>query len=167
MSLQRPRIPLLILAQALFCWLQTYLILKISFLGRVGIATVHREYKVLRSGWKTFLLLFLIQLVLIIMLEVTLKKFTRKITIIVTSLFLSAAALGLFVTFDDFLHTYTHRLLKERFHLGFYLFWLGWIGTCLFFLIPLVKKQAIPFPQDPNTPNLSTTLEKISDTLPD
>jgi len=48
---------------------------------------------------------------------------------------LVAGVLGLVITYYDFQHTYSHRLLKERFHLGFYLFWLGWMGTCVFFLV--------------------------------
>ena len=73
---------------------------------------------------------------------------------ILYSLLLMLGAVGLFLTFRDFIYTYTHRLLKERFHLGFYLFWIGWIGTCVFFLVVKDKKDPAPFPLDPNTPTL-------------
>ncbi len=161
----KPRIPLLILCQALLSWLEAYLISKISLIGRVGIATVHKEYRLLRSGWKTFLLLFSIQLALILFLHFIQKKYPKKITTTLTSGLLLLAVLGLVVTFQDFLHTYTHRLLKERFHLGFYLFWLAWIGSCVFFLLTKdgkKPKDTSPFPLDPGIPQKS-----LPDPLPE
>jgi len=142
------------LAQALLSWIETWLIARISFIGRVGIATVHKEYGLLRSGWKTFLLLFSIQVVIIIALAIVQKRLPQKMALVVTSALLFLGAIGLFVTYQDFLHTYTHRILKEHFHLGFYLFWLGWIGTCLFFITQLTKKRPkTSFPLDPNIPD--------------
>ena len=147
-------IPLLILALALLSLLSTYLISKISWIGKVGIATVHKEYRFLRSGWRTFALLFGIQLIVLILLNITEKKYPKRIFNIVASILLIIALLGLAVTFQDFLHTYTHRILKERFHLGFYLFWFGWIGTCIFFFVGSAKRSRSheSFPLDPNTP---------------
>jgi len=73
--------------------------------------------------------------------------------VIITSILLVLGAIGLFVTFRDFLYTYTHRLLKERFHTGFYVFWVGWVATCLFFIVRLTgKSRNNTFPLDPNTP---------------
>lgn len=156
--MQRTRITLLILSQAVLCLLETYLISKISFIGRVGIATIHKEYKLLRSGWKTFLLLFGIQIAIIITLNIIQKKVSRKSMILTASLLLGVAAIGFFITFQDFLHTYTHRLLKERFHLGFYLFWMGWMGSCIFFLAnsrEIKEKDTKPFPLDSHIPALA------------
>jgi len=150
----RPRIYWLVLAQLLLCWLEAYLISKISLIGKFGIATIHKEYRILRSPWKTFLLLFAIQLVIIATLYILRKKYPRKITTLAASTLLVLALLGLLTTLQDFLHTYTHRLLKERFHLGFYIFWLSWIGSCLFFLIiPHPAPATAPaFPPDPAAP---------------
>ena len=155
MTQPRPRIYLLVLSQLLLCWLEAYLISKISLIGRVGIATIHKEYRILRSGWKTFLLLFSIQMAIIATLYILRKKYPKKITTLAASVLLMLAFIGLLTTLEDFLHTYTHRLLKERFHLGFYIFWLSWIGSCLFFLIiphpALVPTPA--FPVDPASPS--------------
>jgi hypothetical protein len=150
----KTRIALLICGQALLCWLDVYLISKISWIGKLGIATVHKEYRLLRSDWKTFLLLFSLQIVLIASLTVVRTKCPRRIATLVTSMLLTLGAVGLFLTFRDFIYTYTHRLLKERFHLGFYLFWIGWIGTCIFYLAIKDKKDPALFPLDPNTPTL-------------
>jgi len=164
MPLPGPRISLLVLCQVFLCWLEAYLISKISLIGRVGIATVHQEYKLLRSGWKTFLLLLTIQIAVIFLLNLIQKKYSKKVMTVAASSLLALATLGLFVTFQDFLHTYTHRLLKERFHLGFYLFWLAWIATCTFFLV--IKdgkkaKDAAPFPLDPNIPKTKASPSEI------
>ncbi len=150
-------ITLLIACQALLCWLDVYLISKISWIGKLGIATVHKEYRLLRSDWKTFLLLFGLQIILIITLMVIRTK-RPGIKTLVISLLLTLGALGLFLTFRDFIYTYTHRLLKERFHLGFYLFWMGWIGTCIFFLTLKEQKDSGPFPLDPNTPTMPESI---------
>ena len=148
----RSPLSILIFGQTLLCLLETYLVSKISFIGKVGIAIVHREYSLLRSGWKTFLLLFSIQVVIIITLYIIEKKYPKKIAFIVSSAILLLGLIGLYVTFQDFLHTYTHRLLKERFHAAFYLFWLSWTGTCLYFIVLLNKRKPETFPLDPNTP---------------
>lgn len=162
--MQRTRITILILAQALLCLLETYLISKISFIGRVGIATIHKEYRLLRSGWKTFLLLFSIQFAIIIILNIIWKKVSRKSMMLTASTLLGLAVIGFLITFQDFLHTYTHRLLKERFHLGFYIFWLSWMGSCIFFLMTpdaINAKNTEPFPLDPGIPiNTLNTADK-------
>lgn len=154
----KTRIALLTLCQALFCWLDVYLISKISWIGKLGIATVHKEYRLLRSDWKTFLLLFSLQIILILILIVVRTKRPQKILTLVASLLMMLGAVGLFLTFLDFIYTYTHRLLKERFHLGFYLFWVGWIGTCIFFLALKEQKDSAPFPLDPNTPTIPESM---------
>jgi hypothetical protein len=145
------RIYTLLLCQLLLCLLETYLISKISLIGKIGIATVHHEYALLRSFWKTYLLLSLLQVALIITLYILGKRSPKKITNLVSTVLFVVGLLGLLVTFQDFLHTYTHRLLKERFHLGFYIFWLSWMSSCLFFLfsgktMPFPSKEAAPFP---------------------
>ena len=170
MTQPRSRIYLLVLSQLLLCWLEAYLISKISLIGRVGIATIHKEYSILRSGWKTFLLLFGIQMVIITTLYTIRKKYPKKITTLAASVLLTLAFIGLLTTLEDFLHTYTHRLLKERFHLGFYIFWLSWIGSCLFFLIiphpALVPAPAFPVdPASPSSPVFPTDQLSPKDSL--
>ena len=151
------RIYVLLLCQLLLCLLETYLISKISLIGKIGIATVHHEYALLRSFWKTYGLLSLLQVALIITLYMLGKRSSKKITNLVSTILLVVGLLGFLVTFQDFLHTYTHRLLKERFHLGLYIFWLSWMSSCLFFLfcgktMLFPSKDAPAFPADPDAP---------------
>lgn len=134
------RLSILICCQAILSWIESYLISKISFIGKVGIATTHKEYRLLRSGWKTFLLLFSIQLIVIVVLSVARKKLPAKSARLTGVVLLVLAVLGLLTTYVDFQDT-THRWLKERFHLGFYLFWLSWIGSCAFFLATSSSKK--------------------------
>jgi len=167
MQPKRSPIVILIICQAILSGLETWLISKISLIGRVGIATIHKEYRLLRSGWKTFLLLFGIQLAIILVLNAIQKRYTRKISTTASFGLLFAAVLGMLITFWDFMDTYTHRLLKERFHLGFYLFWIGWMCTCLYFLLHNSYKkteETQPFPLDPNTPNTSNNLNTPNNT---
>ena len=141
MNFLKSRITVLVLAQAGLCLLSAYLVSKISTIGKIGIALFYKEYRLLRSGWKTFLLFFGIQLLIILLLHLTQKRSSAKKTIFTASVFIALALIGLLTTFNDFHHTYSHRLLKERFHLGFYLFWIGWIASCVFFIVENYNKR--------------------------
>src|SRR5262245_4097646 len=94
MLLTRQRIAFLIGCQAALCLLETYLISKISLIGKIGIALVHHEYKLLRSGWKTFLLLFALQLILIVVLSLVKRNSSRQRATIINILLLLAGAFG-------------------------------------------------------------------------
>src|SRR5579863_1540599 len=146
------RLLALILSQLLLCWYETYLISRISTIGKIGIATAYHEYHWLCVFWLTYAILTLFQLALILTLYIIGKRSTKKITNLVSTILLVAGGLGLVLTFQDFMHTYSHRLLKERFHLGFYIFWISWMGTCLYFLF---SARTRPFPVDPNAPTLN------------
>ena len=128
-------VAILAVCQALFTGLQVYLVSKISTIGKIGIALFYHEYRVFRNGWQTFLLFYGIQLAVILLLYFTRKKSGARLAMIVSSTVIFSALAGLLLTYNDFKFTYSHRLLKERFHLAFYLFWLGIMATGIFFLI--------------------------------
>lgn len=140
------KIPILIAAQFLLCLLETYFISKISLIGKVGIALFYKEYRLLRSGWKTFLLFFALQLVVIGVLYFIEKRGPRKRTVYAAGVIAIIALVGLISAYIDFQYTYSHRLLKERFHLGFYLFWLSMMGTCAYFVFkpqPVIEEPGV------------------------
>lgn len=139
----KKKIPVMILCQLLFTWLQVMLISKISLIGKIGIAVAYKEYRFLRSFWKTYFLLAGVQLLVIGVLAYTHRTQTRKKHSVACGIIFLLAVLGLLYTYNDFVHTYSHRLLKERFHLGFYLFWIGMMASSVFFLL-LPKKQIKP-----------------------
>lgn|GEM_PF-6578350 len=130
-----------ILCQAILSFIAGYLVSGISWIGSVGIRFFYGEYSVFRSWWKTGLIFLLIQCVLLISQSLVRKKAKPSTSYIVSGILLLVGAAGLFVTYNDFQHTLSHRLLKEKFHLGFYLFWLCWIANCLYFL--LSKKKVL------------------------
>jgi hypothetical protein len=143
------RLFVLITSQLLLCWLETYLISKISLIGKIGIATVYKEYHWLRIFWKTYLILSILQLAVILTLYIVERRSAKKITNLISTTLFVAGLLGLILTFQDFFHDYAHRLLKERFHLGFYIFWFSWMATCAYWLF---SNRTKPFPPDPNAP---------------
>jgi hydrogenase-4 membrane subunit HyfE len=65
---------------------------------------------------------------------------SKQRAIIVHVVFILLALVGLYFTYSDFQHTTTHRWLKERFHIGAYLFWLGWIIISVFCMIQKRKR---------------------------
>lgn len=122
------RITFLLLLQLLFSIISGFLIAQMSFIGKIGIKFFYQEYGVFRSWWKTALLLFGIQLILIL-----LQHFLKKNWL--SWALMAVAILGLVFTFNDFNNTFSYRLLKEKFHVGFYLFWLSWTLHTVYFLL--------------------------------
>ena len=121
------------------------MISKMSFIGKVGITIIYNEYTILKSWWKTALLLFAIQAIIFVVLSVWKMKTTKRLKqLLLPFIFLSAGIIGLIYTYYDFTET-SHRLLKKTFHFGFYIFWLTWFGNCIFFMSKQKKKlEEIP-----------------------
>lgn len=133
------RIVFLITAEAFLSLAAGYLVSKMSWIARVGINLFHGEYRIFKSWGKTTCLFFSIQLVLILFQWWMYRKSKRISGSILSTLLLLSGIVGLYITYNDFQHTFTHRLLREKAHLGFYLFWLGWISSCTFFLVAARK----------------------------
>lgn len=127
----------IILLQAILSLLSGYLISNMSFIGRLGINLFYSEYTIFKSWWQTALMLFIIQIVVFIVQLFVKKRKGGKIGFRLSLVLLLGALIGLYATYHDFQHTFSHKLLKEKFHLGFYLFWLTWIGSCLFCMAQL------------------------------
>ena len=121
------------------------MISKMSFIGKVGITIIYNEYTILKSWWKTALLLFAIQAIIFVVLSVWKMKTTKRLKqLLLPLIFLSIGIIGLIYTYYDFTET-SHRLLKKTFHFGFYIFWLTWFGNCIFFMSKQKKKlEEIP-----------------------
>ena len=106
---------------------------KSTFVGKVGINLLHREYAFLNTWWKGALLIWVVWIVLEIIQHRIWKKYSRNINLTVQSTFIALAITGLYFSYLDF-RTFSHGLLGERFHLGGYLFWIGWCIISIFFL---------------------------------
>src|SRR5579872_1637295 len=94
------RLLILTLSQLLLCWYETYLISKISTIGKIGIATSYHQYHWLRVFWLTFAILTFLQLALILTLFIIGKRAAKRITNLVSTILLAAGGLGLVLTFQ-------------------------------------------------------------------
>jgi hypothetical protein len=120
---------------------------KASLVGKVGIHFLHREYAFLNSWWKGALFVWLVWLVLETIQYRVWKRNRRNINCALQASFIFLAVLGLFYTYFDF-RTFSHGLLGDRFHIGGYLFWIGWCIISLFFIILRNNEILNPESQD-------------------
>ncbi|HVG16392.1 MAG TPA: hypothetical protein VM935_15580 [Chitinophagaceae bacterium] len=111
------------------------LLSKASLVGRTGINLFYKEYKFLKLWWQGSFVVFITLMVVFGIHSLLAKKLNRSAANKAHLLSVVIALTGLFFTYQDFRNTLTHRLLGERFHLGAYLFWLGWIIVAVYFLV--------------------------------
>jgi hypothetical protein len=127
--------------------LSGYLLSKATLIGRTGINLFYKEYQFLKTWWKGALAVFAGLLILFFLLGMAQRKLPRRKAVIVHAVTLVMAIVGLYFTYSDFRNTLSHRLLGERFHLGAYLFWIGWMLISLFYLVqpkPDVQLETTP-----------------------
>jgi len=132
--------PYIFLLQAVLSVISGFLISKMSWLGRIGVTWFMPQYIVFKTWWKTAIILFLVQVVVLFIQWMVKRKASAKVAFFTALVFLLVGLAGLYFTYNDFQSTFTHKLMKEKFHLGFYLFWLTWIIGSLYILA--TKKKA-------------------------
>lgn len=118
-----------------------YLMSKASLAGRVGMSLFYREYNFLKVWWKGALLVFITLIILYILQGFIQKKLAAKKAGNIHIFACILSIIGMYFTYNDFRHTLSHRLLGERFHLGAYLFWIGWIVISIFYLLQLATER--------------------------
>lgn len=129
------RISVLVVFLAVLASLCGYLMSKASFIGRLGMTYVYKEYRFLKTWWKGAALVFLVWMILLIIQTIAERKMPKPKALIIHVGFILLALVGLYFTWSDFQHTVSHRWLKEKFHIGAYLFWLGWIIISVFCIV--------------------------------
>lgn len=141
---------LLVLLLLALSALTGYLLSKASLVGRVGISLFYKEYKILKVWWQSGLFVFAVWMILFFLQDWLKRKVSpnRSKLIQVGALLLALA--GLFLTYQDFRNNLSHRLLGERFHLGGYLFWIGWIIISVFHLIRDTRSNSLTQHGDSN-----------------
>lgn len=122
------------------------LLSKASLVGRTGINLFYKEYKFLKIWWQGALFIFTTLLLLLLLQGLVQKIASKRTAKLVHISSIALAAIGLYFTYNDFRHTLSHRLLGERFHLGGYLFWFGWLAISFFYLF---KKQPFTTNEQP------------------
>jgi len=137
------RISILVLCLAALASLSGYLMSKASFIGRIGMTFVYKEYKFLKTWWKGALFVFVVWMIVLIVQTIIEKKLSKKTATIIHVIFILLALVGLYFTYSDFQHTTSHRWLKEKFHLGAYLFWMGWMIISVFCMVQKQNENVI------------------------
>lgn len=122
--------------------LSGYLLSKASLVGRTGINLFYKEYRFLKTWYKGAALVLGVWLLLFFLHRLAQNKLSQSRAKLVHVLAILAALVGLYFTYADFRNTLSHQLLGERFHLGAYLFWIGWLLIAVFHLWPQKKKEA-------------------------
>lgn len=133
-----PFLTYLLLLSAIAGWL----IHKMSWLGRIGIRWMYREYSFMKVWYQAGAAVFGVLLLLFVLQYFATRHMSRGRANLVNGIALLLALGGLYMTYSDFHTDLSHKLLNERFHLGFYLFWIGWISTSLYFLV--TRRLQIP-----------------------
>lgn len=134
---------LLVIAIVFFSILAGYLLSGISFVGRAGISIFYQQYQFLKIWWKGALLVFAIWIFLFFIQTFLYKKAGKPVFNRVSAILILSATAGLFFSYIDFRRSLSHRWLGERFHLGVYLFWSGWIAISVFILQTKNKAENI------------------------
>lgn len=133
--------------QAFLSAVSAWLMAQMSFIGKLGIGLFYSEYKILKSPVETGLTIFGVQMVVVALLFLLYNFASKKITNIFAGIILVLAVLGLGYTIYDFTYEFSHKILKTKFHIGFYLIWFGIIITCIIYLI---KPKRILLNSDPS-----------------
>ena len=111
-----------------------------SWIGKVGISLMHREYNLTKIWWQGAAAVFIVELLLYFLHSFIYSKLPVVMARMVHFILALAAAACLYLSWDDFHTTLSHQLLGWRFHYGVYLVWTGWVVTAVFFLLKKSKK---------------------------
>lgn len=106
-----------------------------SFFGKIGISLFFKEYKTLKNPWETAAILIGFQLFVIFILWLCYRGFGKKASNIVAIVVIVLALAGLGYTIYDFQEDFSHKLLKQKFHIGGYLIWIATMISGFFFLL--------------------------------
>lgn len=128
-----------LIAQLVLSVISGVLVSQMSFIGRMGINIAYKEYSVFKSWWQTAAIFFAIQMFLTLLQWIVKSKAPANKSNMVYGLLMIIALVGLYATYSDFTHTFSHKLLREKFHLGFYLFWIAWMIGNVYFLLTKPK----------------------------
>jgi len=120
------------------------LLSKMSLLARTGISVFKKKYALyafMKTWWQSAFLFFGVLMLLLIVQRKLQQRLSVRNGVMLQIACIFLALMGLFYTYNDFRSDLTHRWAGERLHLGFYLFWLGWVSVSLFLL---VQKKTVP-----------------------
>ncbi|QTV06449.1 hypothetical protein [Faecalibacter bovis] len=143
---------ILVLLLAFLSLLSGILISKMSLLSKAGITFIYNEYSILKSWWKTGLIMFVIQIIIFFILSIIQKNTDKKVRYYGFPLIIIIiGTVGFYMTYFNFTET-SNRLMNNSFKIGFYLFWLTWIGNSLSFFLNkkpnIITKESVDILSD-------------------
>lgn len=113
-----------------------YLLSSATLVGRTGLHLFYKEYRFLQTWYKgaaavlaVWLLLFLLHRLVQQRVPAAKAKWIHVSALLI-------AIIGLYFTYSEFRNDLSYRLMGERFHLGAYLFWIGWMLIAINYLWP-------------------------------
>jgi hypothetical protein len=83
---------------------------------------------------KSIIMILIVYMILFMLLGLVYKRMKTNIFNKISFLVLLMGFIGAILTYYDFHHTITHKLLGSKFHFGGYIFWMGYIIIPSFFL---------------------------------
>lgn len=113
-----------------------------SWVGKAGMSLFYQEYNFLKIWWKGATLIFLILMGLYGLQSLIHKTTSKKTANLTHGIAIVAALAGLYFSYTDFRNDFSHRLLGERFHIGVYLFWIGWVVISIYLLLTKKNEKA-------------------------
>lgn len=147
----------ILIFQFLLSIISALLLSQMSWLGRVGISLFQKDYAILKDPIQSAPTIFGIQFLVIVILHLFYVYSKRKLAKWICVLIFLLAILGLLYTIYDFRETFSHRILKAKFHYGFYLIWIGMmISSVYYFILP--KKSVLNIVEETN---LQESIEDI------
>lgn len=121
--------------------LSGYLLSKASLVGKTGMHFFYKEYRFLKTWYKGAAVLLAVWVFLFLLHGMLHQKLGYAKAKIVHMGAVMIAVAGLYFTYSQFRSDLSYRLLGERFHLGAYLFWIGWVLIGIFHLWPATSKH--------------------------
>ncbi|HUQ96688.1 MAG TPA: hypothetical protein VM010_03415, partial [Chitinophagaceae bacterium] len=94
----------------------------------------YKEYRFFKVWWQGALAVFGVLLLLYFLQGFLQQKLVRSQARLLHISAIIIAIIGLYFTYANFRYDVSHRIIGERFHLGFYLFWIGWMLISFFYL---------------------------------
>lgn len=128
---------------ALLSVVSGYLLSKASWIGKVGISLFYQEYEFLKVWWQGALMVFGVLIFLYTLQSLVQRMASKSIATAVHLFALVAAFTGLYLTYDDFRQSVSHRWMGERFHIGAYLIWIGWMVISIYLLLSRKNAKAM------------------------
>jgi len=127
--------------QLLLSIISAMLLAQMSWIGRLGISIFYNDYAILKSPVQTGGIIFTLQLLVILILHWAFLVGSRRILQRFCVIVFLLASVGLAYTAYDFNQSFSHRILKSKFHFGGYLVWIGFMMTSIFYYFQPKRKE--------------------------